>query len=343
MRESAATVAIDGHEEPGATPRRTTSVLTPSPRTEDGCGEIRLRRLGGLQMAHCVMSSGSVSIRRSGARSGRVALILPVQGEAIVEQNTRRTVVRTGDLVLVDGRRPYRLTMAGPITFAALQAEHHMLGLLTTTTDHLSAQNWPATGGLWALAADMFASVSGNLAEIDNAECEALGVTMISLITGLLIDRLRTSSANPAVTRQILLLRMLTRIRELLGDATLTPTRVANELSISLRHVQALFSDLGTSPAKWIRDERLTRLHADLVNPRFDNLTVAALGESWGLVGASQVSRLFRARYGLAPSEVRRKRSAWTCAETLHEIRMPMSDFDLQHLARTRTSGACAD
>jgi transcriptional regulator GlxA family with amidase domain len=46
-----------------------------------------------------------------------------------------------------------------------------------------------------------------------------------------------------------------------------------------------------------------------LCNPRFDNLTVAAIGERWGLTGgASQISRLFRDRYGYPPSDTRRHR-----------------------------------
>lgn len=354
MRESA---VVDGNERPGATLRTQTPMLSPvrlngnSSRpagtelsvTKNGCVEVFTRRLGSVQMARCAISAGSIGQQRTGARDGHVTVILPVCGEVTVEQGAERATAGADDLVLVNGRRPYRLTTSAPVTFTALQADRHLLGLLDSTIHHLAARRWPTTGGLWALSADMFATVAGNLAEIDSAEGEALGLTVTSLMTSLLIDRLRTRVADPGMARQILLLRMLTNIRDLLGDASLTPSRVAGNLEISLRHVQALFAELGTSPAKWIRDERLARLHADLINPRFDNLTVASLGEAWGLVGASQVSRLFRDRYGYTPSEVRRKRSTWHSADTVRHLRVPTSDFGLEHLGYSRRCGACAD
>jgi transcriptional regulator GlxA family with amidase domain len=85
---------------------------------------------------------------------------------------------------------------------------------------------------------------------------------------------------------------------------------LARRHSISLRSLQMHFAEHGTSPAKWIRDERLQRIRADLTDPRLAHLTVAMIGERWGLVDASQVSRLFRAKYGVSPSQYRKNPAA---------------------------------
>ena len=85
---------------------------------------------------------------------------------------------------------------------------------------------------------------------------------------------------------------------------------LARRHSISLRSLQLLFAEHGTSPARWIRDERLHRVRADLTDPRLAHLTVAMIGERWGLVDASQVSRLFRAKYGVSPSRYRKSPAA---------------------------------
>ena len=53
------------------------------------------------------------------------------------------------------------------------------------------------------------------------------------------------------------------------------PNLDAQRYNVSLRYLQMLFAELDTSPARWIRNERLARCHEDLCNPRFDNLTVA--------------------------------------------------------------------
>jgi AraC-like DNA-binding protein len=110
--------------------------------------------------------------------------------------------------------------------------------------------------------------------------------------------------------RRTLMDRICRTARECLADSELKPAMLAQRHSISLRSMQMLFAEHGTSPAKWIRDERLRRIRADLTDPRFARLTVAMIGERWGLVDASQVSRLFRAKYGVSPRQYRKNPAA---------------------------------
>jgi AraC-like DNA-binding protein len=271
---------------------------------------VRTRALGVVRMSLVTVAPETVSRSWSTAHApaGEIILMLVRRGAVVVMQDGIRATAREGALVMLDSARPYRMSTTGPVELAVVRAEHRHLGLIPNTTSYLTASPWTEVGGLRALSADTFASLADNLDEIEEAAGEAMGLTVTSLMAGLFADRLMAGRSNPPVARQILLLRILSYTRDMLGEPTLIPARVAQRFSISLRYLQVLFAELGTSPARWIRDERLARLHADLRNPRFDHLPVAALGESWGMVGASQVSRLFRARYGLTPSEFRRQR-----------------------------------
>jgi AraC-like DNA-binding protein len=126
-------------------------------------------------------------------------------------------------------------------------------------------------------------------------------------------DRVRFAqhfAGNPRLDRPTLMAAVCRTARECLADSELNPAMLARQHSISLRSLQMLFAEHGTSPARWIRDERLRRVRADLADPRLAHLTVAMIGERWGLVDASQVSRLFRAKYGVSPRQYRKNPAA---------------------------------
>ncbi|MBY8853236.1 hypothetical protein K7G98_35395, partial [Saccharothrix sp. MB29] len=91
----------------------------------------------------------------------------------------------------------------------------------------------------------------------------ALGLMIIDLIGCLFVDQLRGRAVEPTDGRQLLLLKVLCHVRGRLGDPALMPERIARHFGISLRYLQVLFAELGTSPARWIRDERLSRLRDD--------------------------------------------------------------------------------
>ncbi|MBW0010325.1 MAG: helix-turn-helix domain-containing protein [Pseudonocardiales bacterium] len=154
----------------------------------------------------------------------------------------------------------------------------------------------------------MLAELGNHLDELSVTEADQLGNSILTMIRSLLADRLAQTSADPVAARQMLLARMQEFARDHLPDVSLSPAMLARQHNVSLRYVQVLFAEHGTSPARWIRDERLARCYAYLANPQYDHLTVTAIGERWGLCGASQISRLFREQYGSTPREFRKRR-----------------------------------
>jgi AraC-like DNA-binding protein len=132
-----------------------------------------------------------------------------------------------------------------------------------------------------------------------------LGTDSWSSLTGI-----GALAGGPRPDRRTLMASICRTARECLADSELNPAMLARRHSISLRSLQMLFAEHDTSPARWIRDERLHRVRADLTDPRLAHLTVAMIGERWGLVDASQVSRLFRAKFGVSPSRYRKNPAA---------------------------------
>jgi AraC-like DNA-binding protein len=247
--------------------------------------------------------------RATGGEPGHVYVTTPLRGIAMVSQDDRQVAVPPGEIVTFDSSRPYTLTMPEPFRMVAVRAQHQSLGLTPDSTPRLETNSWSSLTGVGALASRTLAALGQQLTEFDEATFEPLASTVVGLVNTLFAERTHFAG-DPRPDRRTLMASICRAARECLADSELSPAMLARRHSISLRSLQLLFAEHGTSPARWIRDERLHRVRTDLTDPRLAHLTVAMIGERWGLVDASQVSRLFRAKYGLSPSQYRRNPAA---------------------------------
>lgn len=87
-------------------------------------------------------------------------------------------------------------------------------------------------------------------------------------------------------------------VRQRITDQSLSPQELAQAFGISVRTLQLAFSDAGTSPARFIRQERLK--HAcSLLEQGFP---VAVTSRRAGFTDTGTFTRAFRRQYGVAPS-----------------------------------------
>jgi AraC-like DNA-binding protein len=99
--------------------------------------------------------------------------------------------------------------------------------------------------------------------------------------------------------------RILRFIDEHLADADLSPEVIAGAHHISVRYLHKLFRDEGTTVGRWIQRRRLEECRRDLVRGLRARRTIASVAGRWGFLSATHFSRVFRAAYGMSPSEWR--------------------------------------
>lgn len=102
------------------------------------------------------------------------------------------------------------------------------------------------------------------------------------------------------------MLRIHAFIEQHLGEQGLTPGAIAVAHHISVRCLHRLFEPQNTTVAAWIRHRRLERCRKELADPALGALPVSAVAARWGLTESAHFSRLFRATYGMAPTDYRR-------------------------------------
>jgi AraC-like DNA-binding protein len=273
-------------------------------------GSITTSSLGEMRLAVVRADPHSVVRHPSYASSerGHIYVATLLRGRCLVRQDGTEVLAGPGDVTTFDSSRPYSLHMDEPFEMISVRTRHHVVGLNEDNTRLVAGSLWHGSDGLGALAHRSLESVGRLLTDLNDAVGEPLEAALNGVVSALFADRLSTVAANPVAARQLLLLRIRRYAERRLHDPGLTPRQLAARYHISLRYLQMVFAEQNTSPARWIREERLARLHADLTDPRLNHLPVATLGERWGLTDASQVSRLFRLRYGLSPTELRRGR-----------------------------------
>lgn len=82
---------------------------------------------------------------------------------------------------------------------------------------------------------------------------------------------------------------------------------LAREVHLSTRALQQTFArSTGLSPMRYLRQVRLARVHADLVEASPEETTVAEVAARWGFVHHGHFAAAYRTRYGHAPAETLR-------------------------------------
>ena len=113
-------------------------------------------------------------------------------------------------------------------------------------------------------------------------------------------EAVRAEARQPATLahRQGLMTRIHGFIRENASDPALDPAAVARAHHISVRLLQALFAESGSSPARFIRDERLIEARRLLDTGE----SISRAGALSGFPDPGTFTRAFPRRFGCTPS-----------------------------------------
>ena len=129
---------------------------------------------------------------------------------------------------------------------------------------------------------------------------------LLQLITLSLRPRDPSPSADRAV-RAARLAALKADIVQHSRDPALSVGAVAARHGISPRYVHKLFEDDGRTYSQFVLEVRLERARHELRDPRTAARTVSAIAGSVGFGDLSYFNRTFRRRYGMTPTEARRR------------------------------------
>jgi AraC-like DNA-binding protein len=161
--------------------------------------------------------------------------------------------------------------------------------------------------GLGGIATEFCATLASEGASLDAAARARLGEELMDVLALTFDSDQHEEPLADQVVQRARLRSVKAWLEGHLGDAELTLDSVAQANDISLRYLHILFRLEGTSVSHWIWNRRLERSFDMLLKAENDVMSLMEIAYLVGFSSSSHLSTMFRRKFGMRPSDVRRK------------------------------------
>ena len=277
--------------------------LTPESDLRDGfAGTVTQRPLGDLSIAS--IQSQRQQVRRTARDIARAPqpgyyANLQLRGTSLMTQQGRSTVLRPGDVALVDTSEPFAFDFRDDFRQLSLYMPKPLLD--SQLHDPAStATRVATTDGLGAaIRHALLALGAGDLPEATASRLAVHTCGIIAVAIGqptALVEPMRHDRLHAAA---------LADIDEHLTDDDLSPPATARRLGVSVRLLYSVFAGREHGFAAEVRSRRLDRAWRDLQDPAKSHLRVIDVAVEAGFADVTSFHRAFRRVYGRTPAQLR--------------------------------------
>jgi AraC-like DNA-binding protein len=270
-------------------------------------GEVTAQRLDDLQVATVVSEPHTVfrsptAIRRS--HEDDFFVNLAVRGRVGVAQDGREALLTPGDFTIYDSARPCRIACLDPFELLVVKIPRRLFTAHCRLPRDATALTVRGDAGAGALVSPFLRSLTSDASGLSREVVSRVAVSTLELLAAAVPERPAPGGRSSA-PRAAQLLRARRYITGHLGDPELSPATVARALGLSVRYLQVLFQADGTSPFRWIWEQRLERAAGLLADPGQAARSVTSIAYGTGFKDASHFTRAFKARFGAGPRDYR--------------------------------------
>lgn len=226
------------------------------------------------------------------------------EGRSFVAQDGREAVVNSGDFVVMDTSRPFRIKTDGMQANTVEIASTRMQEILPEVEGLTSVciPGRSAAGSILRSTLDEVFSQAGN---VNSEASDFIAESIPYLTAGALAGLPRVDHLLPGRLEGHHRHRIRGFARANLKNHELDPEVVARSVGLSLRYVHQLFADEPSTLMEWIWSERVQRCADDLARPALRGRTIGQIAYSWGFNNSAHFSRLFRKTLGTSPRTFR--------------------------------------
>ena len=231
-------------------------------------------------------------------------LWLMLDGHTTLAQQDRTAPMQAGDLVIQDQSLPFDLEL-GPLARAVFVAiPRPLLSTRMSTTNGLAARRIAGDSKLGALVGGVVRRLSQLDETMDGRTEDCLSASTLDILAAVLEAESDAHVADCRRQRQLQEIKryMLANLHERALDVD----AIAKASNVTPRTLYRLFAMEGSTPIRWLWQQRLAASHDALRDGTVTHVTDAAL--DFGFKDLSHFSRTFKAAFGRSPrSLIRRK------------------------------------
>jgi AraC-like DNA-binding protein len=263
----------------------------PSRIVQTGIGPLTLSSVRAGR--HRSRRTGSMAARQG---DGIAYISIPRIGSVKGMQVSHEVAPRSGWLGMLSGSEP--VTLAADAEFRQL-----VIGMpAELIVPRLAGPTGVAvtTGSLCGLVASTARHLFTRSADFSRADAGRASAHLIDLVVATF------GSAQGVTPRQLILQSAMDEAERRLADRALSAAQLADGVHVSRRTLEKLFAEQGTTVARWLLERRLERSRVELLTTRAGAASVEVIAQRCGFADRTHFSRVFRARFGVAPSELRR-------------------------------------
>ena len=275
-------------------------------------GFIREVQFGSVALTDVLLSHQQISRRRSHLSKldkDCYYVQLIQTGNINVLQDGAMLPTNAGIGALFCASEPYTLQCLGKVRSYYLELPRKEFAS-RFAKDRVPISTTMSTGrGLGRIATEFCATLASQGSALDASVRARLGEELMDVLA-LAFDSVQQDEpiADQAVQRARLR-SVKAWLEAHLCDPDLTLEAIAKANEISLRYLHSLFRLEGTSASSWIWNRRLERSFDMLLRSDNDALSLMEIAYRVGFNSSSHFSTMFRRKFGVRPSDVRRKTS----------------------------------
>lgn len=228
-------------------------------------------------------------------------LTLLVAGRGTLRQADREVDQFPGDMVLYDTGLPYTYDLRGE-TLAVKMPRRAVLARVTSPV--AVAEALSSTTPVGTLAASVLRQAANLEFAGSQSSAALVGASLLDILAALLDWGVAQKMPADAELLPSLLERVQRDLRRNLGNANLSLESIAKRHCVSTRTLARAFAVAGSSPMRWVWQERLD-LALRLLQVR-PSRRVTDVAYECGFSDLAHFSRTFKARFGVSPLKITR-------------------------------------
>jgi AraC-like DNA-binding protein len=229
---------------------------------------------------------------------------LLVTGSCVVAQRDREITLRPGDLAVWDSTNPFIVADSDGISQHKFRIPLDRIALPVDIIRQISTVRLCPDHPISDMAVAYFQRLASRPGAFDRPGGDVVSQPGIELLRAAITTHLDAAELGKDAIQATLFVRIMEYVRQHLHEPDLNAGRLAAEHHISVRQLYRILAAEGVVLGDWIRTRRLDGARRDLALT-FLHEPISAVARRWGFTDASSFARIFRATYGVSPSEWR--------------------------------------